>query len=231
MGHVEVSFGRACQGDVAFHDVRLGGVRHAMQAQAKRRCAQVHRTVGGHARVLSMLHNGDLELGGSTQRITHQAIIQNRLAVVGHRDRASFLQCGKIGELFSQAADGRGRNRKHIDQSTALRGLHPARDLRRIIYRHGVRHGADGAESASRGRRGSGGNGLFVGLSGLAQMHVQINETRSDDAPLHVEALLGLTAKLARRLYGSHAAVAQENVHLLVDAARRIDDPSVYDEQ
>ena len=49
--------------------------------------------------------------------------------------------------------------------------------------------------------------------------------------PLALKLSLGLTAKLARRRHSSHAAVAQENVHLLVDAARGIDDASAYDEQ
>jgi hypothetical protein len=70
-----------------------------------------------------------------------------------------------------------------------------------------------------------------VGLTGLAQMHVQINEAGSDDAPLGVEAPLGLTAKLSRRRHRSHAPFAQENIHLLIDAAGRIDDVSAYDEQ
>ena len=49
--------------------------------------------------------------------------------------------------------------------------------------------------------------------------------------PLALKLRSGLAAKLARRGHGSHAPVAQQHVHLLIDAARRIDDVSAYDEQ
>ena len=231
MRDVHVSPGRAGQRDVALDDVRLGGVRHAMQAQAERRRSQVHRAADGHARVLGVLHHRNLQPGGGAQGIAHQPVVENRLAVVGHGHRAGSLERGKIRQLLSQAADGRRGDGKDVDQRAALRSLHPARDLRRVVDRHGVGHGADGGESAGRRRRSSGGDGLLVGLSGLAQMHVQIDEAGSDDASLGVEAPLGLAAQLAGRRHGSHAPVAQQHVHLLIDAARRIDDASACDEQ
>src|SRR5208283_1638268 len=113
----------------------------------------------------------------------------------------------------------------------AFWSLHPARDLRRVVYRHGVGHGADGGKPAGRRRGSTCGDSLLVGLSGLAQMHMQINEAGSHDAPLGVEAPLGLTAKVGRRSHGRDAPVTQENIHLLIDTARRIDDTSAYDEQ
>ena len=45
-----------------------------------------------------------------------------------------------------------------------------------------VGHGADGSEASGGCRRGSGGDGFFVLLPGLAQMHMQVDEAGSDDA-------------------------------------------------
>ena len=53
----------------------LGGVRHAAQTQAERGRAQVHRAARGHAGVFGMLHDGNIELGGSAQRVAHQTIV------------------------------------------------------------------------------------------------------------------------------------------------------------
>ena len=68
----------------------------------------------------------------------------------------------------------------------------------------------------------------LCGLAGLAQMHMQIDEAGSDDAAPGVEGASGLTAQLAGRSHGGHAAVAQQHVHILIDAAGGIDDAPAY---
>src|SRR5271157_1143658 len=63
MRHVHVSPGRAGERDVPLDDVGLGGVRHAMQAQAERRSSQIHRAAGRHARVFGVLYHRNLQPG------------------------------------------------------------------------------------------------------------------------------------------------------------------------
>src|SRR5271166_2626821 len=62
-------------------------------------------------------------------------------------------------------------------------------------------------------------------------MHVQIDEARCDDASRGVEGLTGRGFQHAGRGELGDASVAQEHVHVAVDAAGRIDDAASGDEQ
>ncbi len=64
---------------------------------------------------------------------------------------------------------------------------------------------------------------------GLAQMHMQIDQSGRDDGAARVQRLLRLAAQFARRGNLRDASVAQQDIHLLIDAAGRIDDaPALY---
>ena len=82
---------------------------------------------------------------------------------------------------FAHAAAGGRGDGKDAGAGVALRALHPARGLHRIVDRNGVWHGADGGKSARRSRRGSGRDGLLVALPRLAQMDVDIDQPRRND--------------------------------------------------
>ena len=87
----------------------------------------------------------------------------------------------------------------------------------------GIGHRADGGESAGGSGRRSGRNRFFVRLPGLAQMHMQVDESGRNDAAARIQRLLGLPRSLPGGSDRGDAPVAQQHVHLLINAAGRID--------
>ena len=55
------------------------------------------------------------------------------------------------------------------------------RDAGVVVHRLGVRHAGDGGEAARDSRGRAGGDRLLMFLTGLAQVHVNIDEARCDD--------------------------------------------------
>ncbi len=109
------------------------------------------------------------------QRLVHDGLSQDRFAVIAHRNRARSLERAVFRQRLAHAAAGGRRDGKHARTRIALRTLHPAGGLHRIIDRDRIWHGADRGKSTSRSRRSAGGNGLLVALPWLAQMDVNID--------------------------------------------------------
>jgi hypothetical protein len=78
---------------------------------------------------------------------------------------------------------------------------------------------------------GAGGNRFFVALSGLAQVNMQVDESRSNDQTARIELLVGAAADLVGQSNLSNAAIAQQNIHGRVDLRRRIDHVAALDQQ
>ena len=85
---------------------------------------------------------------------------------------------------------------ENIHHAFARRAFADQRDGAGIVNRRRrVRHANDGSESAARRRRRAGGDGFLGRLARLAQMHVQINQPRTDHQPFDVQPL-----RVCRRL-------------------------------
>jgi hypothetical protein len=63
-------------------------------------------------------------------------------------------------------------------------------------------------------------------LAGLTQMNMQIDQSRRDNAAARVESLVGLPVQFSRRRHGGHPAIAQQHVHVVINAAGRVNHPS-----
>src|SRR5262249_14426863 len=135
----------------------------------------------------------------------------------------------KIRELFAVAADGRGGNRENIDVGSARGILEPARDLRRIVDRRRVRHAADRSESAGRRSHRTAGDGLFIPLPRLAQMHMDVDQAWRYDQPARVEAFIGFAAKLAGCGDLSDAPVLEQKIVLAFQLLGGIDEETTTD--
>src|SRR6185437_16374251 len=119
-----------------------------------------------------VLNHRHVQRRSRDEGLAHDIVVKNRLAVIAHGYGAGALERGEIGKLPTHAADGGCSDRKDIDVRATSWIEHPAGNLRRIIYRICVWHGADGSKSASSRSHGAAGNGLFVRLAGLTQMDV-----------------------------------------------------------
>ena len=232
MRHVQARFANLLrERHVAIDDGRFGGRRHAAQSQTETRRSRVHRAILGDARIFRVLHHRKIQLGAEAQRHAHHVIVENRLAVVGDGDRSGALQGAEIGERSAPAAARGGCDRKDVDHRPALGIPQPRHPLRRIDHGRGVGHGANRSESSGGSRGRSAGDGLFVTLARLAQVHVQVDEAGRDDQSARVELLVGAAANLIGQRNFRDAPIAQQDVHRRIDLRRRIDQVAAFDQQ
>ena len=212
--------------------LRLGLRRHAAQAQLERHRSQVHAGALRQPRIFGVLDDAQAHARRGGQRLAHHAVFQNRMAVVGDGHGARGLERGIVVErLALRSARGRGDG-KDANRRAALRRLHPAGNLRRIVHRDGVGHGGHGGKAARRCRRRAGGDGLLVALARLAQVHVHVDQPRRHGQPGGVQhfGAVGLL-QLAGAGDLGHAAVLEQNVLERVHARRRIDQMSAANHQ
>ena len=64
-------------------------------------------------------------------------------------------------------------------------------------------------------------------LTGLAQMDVNINESRCDNEALGVKGFIGLAAQLARRRDFSDASVFEQEIVFAFNVGRGVDEKAV----
>src|SRR5258708_1951556 len=83
---------------IAVHDVSFGGGGHATQAETKAGRPFMHRTAFGEARVLSMLHDRQIQFSAEAQSRAHDFVIEDWLAIVSDSDCSGTLQGSEIGE-------------------------------------------------------------------------------------------------------------------------------------
>ncbi len=229
VGHMVAGLGFRYQADVAFHNGGLGFRGPAAQAQTKRRGSGVHGSARGHARVFRVLDHRDVQFAGAQQRRAHHAVVQDGPAIISQGNGAGALEGGEVGELLAFAARSGGGDRKDIHVRSPRRVLQPAGDLGGIVDRSGVGHGADGSEAAGCSCQGPAGDGLFVRLSRLAQVDVEVNKSGGHDQPARVKVFVSLAAKLARRGNFGHTAVSEQKVVFAFELLRGVDNISAAD--
>ena len=232
MGHVQARFANLLgERDIAVDDARFGRRRHAAQAQPKAGGPEVHRTVLGESRVLCVLHHGKIQFRAQTQSHAHDFVVEDRLSIVGDGNCSSALQRLKVGEGLSLAAKRGGGDGKNVDHGCAFGTAQPSDPFRSVNHWRRVGHGADRGEPAGSSGGSTAGDSLFVILTGLTQMDVQVDETRRNDEAARVELFVGAAADFIRQSDLSHAAIPQEDVHGRVDLRPRIDQVAAFDQQ
>src|ERR1035438_2236897 len=143
--------------------------------------------------IFSMLHDREIQFRAEAQSHAHDVVVENGLAVVGDGDRSRPLQGAEVGESSALAAPGGGGDGEDVDQGCALGIAEPCDPFRGVNYGRGVGHGADRGEASGSRGGGTGSDGLFVTLAGLAQVNVQVDETGGDDQATGVEFFIGTT--------------------------------------
>ena len=141
----------------------------------------VHRAAVGERRLLAVVGHRDAEGARVLERGAHQVRAHHRLAVVAHRHRAGAHHLAELGERARPS--GPPRSRRSGRRAPRRRRCACANDEpdRRLVVgdRIGVRHGADGGESAGGRRARAGGDRLHVLAARLAQVAVHVDESRA----------------------------------------------------
>ncbi len=213
----------ARQANVPLHHLPLRCRRLTAQSQLERRDSLVHGIAARDLGVFGMLNHRKPDFGGQRQRLAHDVVIQNRLAIITQRHRTGFLQPAIIAELFAQATQGCRGDRKDVYHRAAFLVLNPSRHRRRIVDRARIRHRANRGESAGRRRSGSGCNAFLVSLSGFTKVYMKIDEAGSDHQPFQVQRLIGAAFGFA--WFGNlfNAAIAEHDIGQGIKSSRRVD--------
>ena len=97
------------EADVALHQCRLSLRRHAAQSQPERDGPGIHAGALGQPRVFGMLDDAESHARRGGQRLAHDAVFENRLAIVGDGHGAGGLESGEVVDGFTLGpARGRG---------------------------------------------------------------------------------------------------------------------------
>src|SRR5262249_34345981 len=103
------------------------------------------------------------------------------------------------------------------------------RDRRVVIDRVGIRHATDRGESASHSRARSRFDGLLVFEARLAQMHMQVNEARSNDQSRGVKSF----NTICPDIFVNHCdfAVLNQEITASFKSLRGVNDCAVANQQ
>ena len=91
---------------VALDDRGFGSRGHAAQPETERTRARVHGAILGHPSIFGMLHDREIQLSAQNQRLAHDAVFEDGLAVVGDRNCSGGVQRAKVGERSDPCSTG-----------------------------------------------------------------------------------------------------------------------------
>ena len=191
----------------------------------------MHGSVFSEAGILGVLYHREIEFSPEAQSGAHRLVFKDGLAVIGDGYGSGALQSGEIGEFCATGAASGGGDGEHVHDGSAFGIPQPCNPFGGVDHGCGVGHGADGGEASSGGSRGAAGNGFFVTLSGLAEVHVKIDESGSNDQAARVELLARAAANSVGQGDLGDTAVAQKNVHGCIDLCGGIDEMAAFDQK
>ena len=171
----------------------LGDAGPAREAEAPGQLALVAaRRRTGEVGVLRVLGDDAAEGQDVLERAPHDTGVVDAVSVVGEdphgRPRARHQT--ELGELDAVEALGHGAHRHHLGQAAGTAEVeHPLGGFRRVGDGARVGHREDGGVAARCRGRGPGGDGLGVLATGLAEVHVEVDEARQGDQTVGVEHL------------------------------------------
>ena len=175
------------------HDF-FGGAGQAAEAEAKGPGAFVHLAAFGHAAVLAMVEDHEVEHRGVFQRSTHDLVILDARGRIGDGDHARLLHGAERSEGLAFMPFGQRAGGQHAHRGVA--GADLAEELNRAdVVRCGERigHRDEGRETAGGGRAGAGADRLAGREARFAEAAVQVDEARGDHETRAVDdAGLGL---------------------------------------
>jgi len=225
---VDVRAGVFGEDDVAGHDHVLGGIGPSAQAQAGGDHALVHHRALRHRIILAVIHHRQIEHAGVLDRPPHEIVGLHAFAVVGDRDHAGALEGANRRQRLALHADGDAAGRVHPHDGVAGGGVLDELDGAGVVRDRGrVRHANHGGEPAGGGGARPGCNGLLVGLAGLAEVDVDVDQPGAGDEATGVEDARTFLRRGGQR--SDKPAVADEEVAGRVALGGGVDDAGVLD--
>ena len=215
--------------NVADHHDLLRLRRNSLEAESCTDDPFVHRAAVCERELLAVIDDGNAEGLRVVERGAHQVRADDGAAVIAHRHRAGGHHLAELRERLALLPHRDRADRIHARRRDAARLTNDESD-RGLIVRHGlgVRHRADGRESARRRGTCARRDRLDIFAAGLAQVTVHIDEARRDERARAVETLgaIGVAEVASDRL---DLPVAEQHVGDFVAPRRRVDYMSAFE--
>jgi hypothetical protein len=216
--------------DVSFDDDFFGHPWPADESEACSDGAVVHGGVDGEFWLLAVLHEGEVGLCAGLEDLLHDLRVFDDIAVIGDGDGSGLFAEVDLGDLLPGAGFGRSGDWEDAAVGGSL-GLEadPFHQFRGVEGGRGVGHAADGCEAAGDGGAGAGGDVLFGGLAGLAEVDMGVDETWGGDEVCGVDDVgCGRLGEVLSDFGDS--CVGDGDVCGLVEAEGGVDDAGVSDQ-
>ena len=220
--------------DVAHHHQLLGLGGLTGDAETARPLPLVHVPAGGEGFVLAVLGERDAEPARVLEGAAHQRRVLHAAPVVGEQANAERRHLGHRRQAIALPADGDRASNVHVAQARLLPEIEDLVHHRGAIDRRlGVRHRDDGREASERRRSRTALDRLGLFAAGLAQVRVEIDQPRGDDAPRRVErdACRVTASEVVTQVFadrGDAAVLADQ--HVGAATAGLVDDPAALDD-
>ncbi len=211
MEEVDTGTEGADQGDVPGHHHLFRHCGHAGKPQPARPCSLVHRPVSGQGSVLTVLGQGDTEAGGVVERSAHQSRRLHPGPVIGEEPNPEGGQLGHGRQALAGPTHRDRPGHRHFRRCRGCQLLHVSHRLCRIESRLGVGHGHYRGVTAEGGSPGARLDGFRLLPARLAEMGVEVDQTRGDDAALGLEHHRALRPG-DLMLDGRHPALCDQDV-------------------
>ena len=152
------------------------------------------------------------------------------MPIVAHRDGSRSHELAELRQVLTLLPERDGPDRIDPRLGRLLGLAHDEAD-RGLVIRHGigVRHGAHRGEATGRSSHRAGRDRLQVFLSGLTQVHVEVDQPRRDDFVRGVDHR-GVRRNRHVLADGLDLPVLNQHVGGAVSLARRIDHPPALDQ-
>ena len=154
-----------------------------------------------------------------------------RVAIIAEADNPGLRQLCHVCKLLTVASQRDRANRQHAHGSKLRRQLqHRRNDIRVVLARVGVGHGADGRITTARSGHRAGLNRLFVLFTRLPKVRVNVNESRRHhlvSSIYNIVPVRRLRERPGRDLHD--LAVLDQNGCESVDILRRVNHPATDD--
>ena len=180
----------------------------------------MHVAARAQVQVLAMIDHRQIEGARRLHGAAHHARVHHRPAVVGDGHDPGIFHGADGGQLLARAVLGDRADGENVGDRLLARALDDvAGDGGVVVHRQRIRHAANGRESAGRRGARAGLDGFGVLDTGLAQMHVHVDEARRDDEAGGVEHFRARSRQILA--HACNAAIFDANVGNFVAPRKR----------
>ncbi len=192
---VDVSAGIVREDGIPHDDDILGSGGPALQAETEGDIPLVHDGAFGEAGILAMVKDGEVKHVGVFENAAHEFVALDTTAVIGDGDDAGALEGAKGCHFPACHALGQATGRVNVNDGIALGGVLDELDRSGVVAdRRGIGHADDGGKASGGGAAAAAADGFLMGLSGIAEVDMDIDKAGADNEAGRVDHLYILHA-------------------------------------